>query len=89
MSIPPIEEIEARLERLEKQIRALKAAQLKAESEKKELLLSWQRQWERTRAHLVSLQSKVRRALSYGTGDSDVDAFRAQSDDTGAARDNS
>lgn len=89
MSIPPIEEIEARLARLEEHIRALKAAQRQAENEKKQLLLSWQRQWDRTREHLLSLQEKVRRVLSYDAGDSDMDTFRAQSDDSGFARDHS
>lgn len=86
MSIPSAEEIDARLKALEARIRALRTAYEEAENEKKRLLLAWQTQWERTRARLLLLHQKVSRALSHGTGDSDMDTIGAAADGTGTPR---
>jgi len=85
MPIPSSEEIEARIARLEAQVRALKAAYQQVESEKKALLLAWQGQWERLRARLLALRTKIEGALSHGGPDADVDSVGAAADDPGAA----
>lgn len=89
MAMSSVEEIEARLARLEAQIRALKEAKEAAENEKKNLLLAWQGQRERVRAQLLVLRQKVEGALSHGRGDTYLDPSGASLDCTGVPRDDS